>query len=106
MAGHMLECALNETYDDIIATHLFKPLGILTYGFGMPLGRDTPWGHGDHVSLSLSLSLSLSISLRVFFSILLVSYSISSGTLQSQPLSSSITLCNITSIAYNHHTDI
>ena len=47
-AGAMLEQSMNESWESLIDTYLFKPLGMSSAGFGHPASpkkRDQPWGH-------------------------------------------------------------
>jgi len=47
-AGAMLEKVTGETWEDLISTRLFEPLGIKSAGFGPPSidgAIDQPWGH-------------------------------------------------------------
>jgi len=48
IAGVMLEKATGKTWEDLLRSMLFEPLGMTTAGFGAPasVGRvDQPWGH-------------------------------------------------------------
>lgn len=48
IAGVMLEKATGKTWEDLLRTMLFQPLGMTTAGFGAPasVGQvDQPWGH-------------------------------------------------------------
>lgn len=48
IAGVMLEKATGKTWEDLLRTMLFEPLGMTTAGFGAPasVGQvDQPWGH-------------------------------------------------------------
>ena len=48
IAGVMLEKATGKTWEDLLRSMLFEPLGMTTAGFGAPasLGKvDQPWGH-------------------------------------------------------------
>lgn len=48
IAGVMLEKATGKTWEDLLRSKLFEPLGMTTAGFGAPasIGRvDQPWGH-------------------------------------------------------------
>jgi len=48
IAGVMLEKAAGKTWEDLLRSRLFEPLGMTTAGFGAPasLGKvDQPWGH-------------------------------------------------------------
>lgn len=48
IAGVMLENATDKTWEDLLQSMLFDPLGMSTAGFGAPasLGKeDQPWGH-------------------------------------------------------------
>jgi CubicO group peptidase (beta-lactamase class C family) len=45
IAGAMLEQATGESWEALIAKHVFQPLGMTRAGFGAPVG-DQPWGHG------------------------------------------------------------
>jgi D-alanyl-D-alanine carboxypeptidase len=47
MAGHMLEHKLDKSFEDLLYIHLLGPLGISKFGFGMPVGENNPWGHGE-----------------------------------------------------------
>ncbi|HUF63078.1 MAG TPA: serine hydrolase domain-containing protein, partial [Verrucomicrobiales bacterium] len=48
-AGVMLESAAGESWEDLIRTKIFEPLGMKSGGFGAPGSRartpDQPWGH-------------------------------------------------------------
>lgn len=48
IAGVMLELIMDDTWENLITTHLFEPLGMYDTGFGAP-GNDGnevhPWGH-------------------------------------------------------------
>src|SRR5262245_61636290 len=52
VAGAMLEAKFGESWEDLIRTYLFKPLGLQSAGFGAP-GRegatDQPVGHSDNL---------------------------------------------------------
>jgi hypothetical protein len=43
MAGYMLECVMESTYEELLVKYLFEPLGITNAGFGMPKNM---YGHG------------------------------------------------------------
>jgi CubicO group peptidase (beta-lactamase class C family) len=48
IAGVMLEKATGKTWEDLLRSMLFEPLGMTTAGFGAPasIGKvDQPWGH-------------------------------------------------------------
>jgi len=48
IAGVMLEKATGKTWEDLLRSRLFEPLGMTTAGFGAPasVGKgDQPWGH-------------------------------------------------------------
>ena len=48
IAGVMLEKATGITWEDLLRTRLFEPLGMTTAGFGAPASLDKvdqPWGH-------------------------------------------------------------
>ena len=48
IAGVMLEKTAGKTWEDLLRTRLFEPLGMTTAGFGAPasVGKvDQPWGH-------------------------------------------------------------
>ncbi|MFT5130106.1 MAG: CubicO group peptidase (beta-lactamase class C family) [Rhodothermales bacterium] len=48
IAGVMLENATGKTWEDLLRTMLFAPLGMTTAGFGAPASPgkvDQPWGH-------------------------------------------------------------
>ena len=48
MAGVMAEIAMNQTWETLVATRVFAPLGMHSCGFGAPgtAGAvDAPWGH-------------------------------------------------------------
>lgn len=48
IAGHIAEVMTGETWEDLVRTHVFKPLGMTTGGFGWPrmtVGTDQPSGH-------------------------------------------------------------
>jgi CubicO group peptidase (beta-lactamase class C family) len=44
IAGAMLEEATGQSWEELMAVHVFKPLGMTSAGFGAPTG-DQPWGH-------------------------------------------------------------
>jgi len=58
LAGHLLELATGQTYEDLLTEELFRPLGMAGAGFG-PAGasdgsqpsdaavQGVPWGHGS-----------------------------------------------------------
>ena len=48
IAGHIAEVMTGETWEDLVRTHVFKPIGMTTGGFGWPrltVGTDQPSGH-------------------------------------------------------------
>lgn len=48
LAGHMLESASNQPWEDLMRSRLFAPLGMTSAGFGVPATPryiDQPWGH-------------------------------------------------------------
>jgi len=48
IAGVMLEKATGKTWEDLLRSRLFEPLGMTTAGFGAPASLDKvdqPWGH-------------------------------------------------------------
>ncbi|WP_114394794.1 serine hydrolase domain-containing protein [Oleisolibacter albus] len=45
MAGAMLERRTDRSWEDLMRTELFQPLGLDSAGFGAPTGGDQPWGH-------------------------------------------------------------
>ena len=48
LLGAIIERAADSSYEDLLGTHIFAPLGLKTAGFGAPAtpGRlDQPWGH-------------------------------------------------------------
>src|SRR5881394_1261655 len=48
IAGVMLEKAIGKTWEDLLRSMLFEPLGMTTAGFGAPASVDKvdqPWGH-------------------------------------------------------------
>lgn len=54
IAGVMLEKAGGKTWEDMLRTMLFEPLGMTTAGFGAPasIGKvDQPWGHTKKIFL-------------------------------------------------------
>jgi CubicO group peptidase (beta-lactamase class C family) len=54
IAGVMLEKATGKTWEDLLRTRLFEPLGMTTAGFGAPasVGKvDQPWGHKKKILL-------------------------------------------------------
>ncbi len=44
IVGAAMERILNQSWEDGVAAHLFKPLGVKSAGFGAPRGAE-PWGH-------------------------------------------------------------
>ncbi len=58
VAGAMLEAVKGETWEDLIQTHVFAPLGITTAGFGPPgtPGEtvDQPYGHQESLGRLVS----------------------------------------------------
>ena len=48
--GAMLEKLTGESWETLMQTHLFQPLGLSSAGFGAPMGSDQPWGHLHAVS--------------------------------------------------------
>lgn len=57
IAGAMLEKVAGKSYQDLLQTRLFKPLGITSAGFGAagnPRKVDQPWGHVKKAGLFLS----------------------------------------------------
>ncbi|MEP6662691.1 MAG: serine hydrolase domain-containing protein [Verrucomicrobiota bacterium] len=56
IAGVMLEKATGKTWEELLRSMLFDPLGMTTAGFGAPasLGKvDQPWGHTKEVLLGV-----------------------------------------------------
>ncbi|MDR3402019.1 MAG: serine hydrolase [Chthoniobacter sp.] len=54
IAGVMLEKAAGKTWEDLLRSRLFEPIGMTTAGFGAPasVGKvDQPWGHAKNVLL-------------------------------------------------------
>jgi CubicO group peptidase (beta-lactamase class C family) len=52
IAGVMLEKATGKTWEDLLRSRLFEPLGMTTAGFGEPASAgkvDQPWGHTKKV---------------------------------------------------------
>jgi CubicO group peptidase (beta-lactamase class C family) len=52
IAGVMLEKATGKTWEDLLRSRLFEPLGMTTAGFGAPASVDKvdqPWGHTRNV---------------------------------------------------------
>jgi CubicO group peptidase (beta-lactamase class C family) len=50
LAGAMLERCTGKSWEDLMKTEIFQPLGMTTAGFGAPgSGNDInePWGHTD-----------------------------------------------------------
>jgi CubicO group peptidase (beta-lactamase class C family) len=50
LAGAMLERVTGKSWEDLMTTELFQPLGMTTAGFGAPGSSsnvDQPWGHTD-----------------------------------------------------------
>jgi CubicO group peptidase (beta-lactamase class C family) len=48
IAGHMLERATGQPWEELITDKLFRPLGLASAGFGPPASSrmvDEPWGH-------------------------------------------------------------
>jgi CubicO group peptidase (beta-lactamase class C family) len=48
LAGHMLETAMNQPWEELLDQRLFRPLGMTSAGFGVPATPrhlDHPWGH-------------------------------------------------------------
>jgi D-alanyl-D-alanine carboxypeptidase len=45
IAGVMAEVAAAASWEDLIATHVFTPLGMTGAGFGPPAGETAPYGH-------------------------------------------------------------
>ncbi len=50
LAGAVIERIGGHSYESLLATYVFEPLGIVNYGFGHPAldstdGIDQPWGH-------------------------------------------------------------
>lgn len=48
VAGAMAEAAANDSWENLLTTMLFKPLGMTSAGFGPPGAKgklDQPWGH-------------------------------------------------------------
>ena len=49
IAGHMLETAAaattGQSYEQLLTSLVFKPLGVTSAGFGAVPGTDSPWGH-------------------------------------------------------------
>ena len=55
LLGAIIERASGETYEDMLRTRIFQPLGLKTAGFGAPATPgtiDQPWGHrqGDNIT--------------------------------------------------------
>ena len=51
VAGHLIESALDTTWEEALVNRLFKPLGIcldVNDAFGAPNGPHDPWGHNLH----------------------------------------------------------
>jgi CubicO group peptidase (beta-lactamase class C family) len=44
IAGHILETREKKSWEELMRTMLFEPLGMKSAGFGSP-GLDAPWGH-------------------------------------------------------------
>lgn len=48
VAGHFLEAATGQTWEELMQDELFTPLGMASCGFGAPATvntKDAPWGH-------------------------------------------------------------
>jgi D-alanyl-D-alanine carboxypeptidase len=45
LAGAALERLTGESFEEILAAEVLRPLGVTSAGFGPPSGPDQPWGH-------------------------------------------------------------
>ena len=57
IAGHMLECVMNEDWEALMRRELFQPLGMMSAGFGPPPRLEGTQPDGERVRLDNPLTL-------------------------------------------------